>query len=136
LAERPVVNVADVPRGALEAVLLFDRGGDVIVQRNVGDASAFLESVDVENQEYARIYRLDGSVLLATVAEGESVQLSETGEHDPDGLRRRLSACGWGSAFMTNEQLIEAVIRIWDLQWKKSWPRWPMWLGGRPPDLW
>lgn len=73
-----------------EAVLVFDRDGEVMAFPRLEDAAGWMESIDVLDGEYERAFTPDGRVVEITGVRDSPVSLRITTERDDIGLRERL----------------------------------------------
>jgi hypothetical protein len=123
------------------AVLVFDRGGDVLVFSELQDAEAYMESIDVLDGEYEGAFTTHGNVVdIAGVRDGP-VSLRVTLDRDDVRLRELLLKGQSRLGFVSNvDDTVSVANELMRMEWERSWPRRPIWLrrrlrGDEPPQI-
>lgn len=112
------------------AVLVVDRGGEVMVFPTVDDLVTQLEAVDVRDAEYVA-FDLDGRV-LGLRAVGDDVQVAVTDRRDLDSVRRSVRVYGDRVGLECDPtDLVAVANELLRREWEARLPRWPRWLAVR-----
>lgn len=131
---------AGVTVGAVPAVFLFDRQGDLNVFASMSDAAGWMEAMDVEDGEYPSAFLHDGTVVDMACSSG-AVVLTSTAVRDLPLLERLLTGYRRGLRGATSTAApLDFANEGLRQDWERRWPRRPLWLarrfhGGSPPQV-
>jgi uncharacterized protein YijF (DUF1287 family) len=124
-----------------QAVLVFDRDGEVMAFPRLQDAAGWMESIDVLDGEYERAFTPDGRVVEITGLRDSPVSLRITTERDDIGLRDRLMRSRARMGFTSDvDDPVSVANELMRQEWELRWPRRPDWLrrrlhGDHPPQI-
>lgn len=110
------------------AVFTFDRDGNLSAFPTLAFAAAWMEAIDVDDDEYEAVYTIDGRIVQASTA-NEAVILTVTARHDKPDLRRRLDEIRVRDGLLSPvDNTVGIANELMRREWENRWPRWPRWL--------
>lgn len=112
-------TVSDIP----SMVITIDEDDDVMVFRNLGDAEAWIEGIDVSEGVYVDVFLDDGRIVNLSGGPEEEVVATVTGECDLDRLRARLCALE-GPRHLADYPRAYASEWLWLNEWESRRPFW------------
>ncbi len=134
------MGIAGATVGAVPAVFVFDREGDLNVFPSLRAAGGWLTAADVDGGEYPAAFLDDGSVVEIGTA-GEEVVLTATATRDLPRLDHLLSEYQHRVGKPVRDGSARDFANDWlRTEWEQRWPKRPAWLarrlhGDHPPQV-